>query len=184
MKFTGERVVTGDMKKYIPTLQEHIARYNFALRVALNKKVLDAACGSGYGTALLSESASSILGVDVSDEAIQFCKEKYRDISFKKKDLDTEFPDGKFDLCVSFETIEHLKKPKVFLKNVADNCKEFLFSIPVNNPSEYHLHVWSKEEIETMINEFWSDVRWFHQNGPYIFDGTENATFLIGAAKK
>lgn len=182
MKFNGERVIIGDMKSYIPTLQEHLARYTFALQPALNKTVLDSACGSGYGSKLLTESAKSIVGVDVSAEVIEYASSLYPNITFKVNDLNKNFPVGKFDLCVSFETIEHLEKPEVFLQNVVDNCKEFLFSIPVNNPSQYHKQVWSKAQIINMMEDYWSHIEWFHQTGSYIYRGVSNATFLIGYA--
>ena len=182
MKFTGERVIIGDMKNYITTLQEHITRYNFALHPALNKKVLDAACGTGYGTKLLSEATTKVTGVDVSQEAVAYASKLYPGIEFGVMDLNKTFPSEKFDLCISFETIEHLEKPEVFLKNVADNCDVFLFSIPISRPSKYHVNVWNKEEIHAMISKYWSDVRWFHQMGSCIFHGDKNATFLLGTA--
>lgn len=183
LRFTGERVVIGDMKKFIPTLQEHLSRYTFALAPVLNKRILDAACGSGYGTKLLSESASSVSGVDVSPDTIEFCRNKYPEISFEVCDLNKDFP-GQYDMCVSFETIEHLDSPEVFLKNVADNCNEFLFSIPVSNSSKYHKQVWTKEEIISIMNKYWSNITWFHQTGFYIYQGIDNATFIIGYATK
>ena len=116
MRFTGERVVIGDMKNYIPTLQEHLTRYTFALQPALNKTVIDASAGTGYGTKLLAEAAKHIVGVDVDIETVRYASKIYPDISFAQFDLNKNFPiDGKFDLCVSFETIEHLEKPEVFL---------------------------------------------------------------------
>ncbi len=184
LNFTGERVVMGDMKNYIETLQEHIARYNFALQPSLNKKVLDAACGTGYGTNLLREAASDIVGVDIDQETVKYASRIYPDMSFKQSDLNKEFPDGLFDLCVSFETIEHLSHPNVFLANVAKRCKEFLFSIPVNNSSEYHKHVWGKDEIITMMNKYWPRVDWYHQTGLSVYPGSEDATFMIGYATK
>ncbi len=180
MRFSGERVVIGDMKSHISTLQEHIARYNFALQFALNKTVIDAAGGTGYGTKLLQEAASKVTGADISQEACTYAASLYSDIAFNQCDLNKDFPTGKFDLCVSFETIEHLEKPEIFLQNVKDNCKEFLFSIPVSNPSKYHVQVLDQNQIVNMINQYWKKVVWFNQKGSYIFNGLDNATFLIG----
>lgn len=184
MKFTGERVVVGDMKKYISTLQQHIARYNFALQFALNKNVLDAACGTGYGCNILQEATSSLLGVDIDEETINYSKKLYCNLDFKQYDLNKEFPTEKFDLCISFETIEHLEKPEIFLQNVSNNCEEFLFSIPINNPSKYHIQVWNKEEIINMINKYWSKINWYHQSNLCIHKGIDNAIFIIGYATK
>ncbi len=183
MKFTGERVVTNDMSGHVQTLQEHIARYNFALRAAEGKTVLDAACGTGYGTKLLSEVAKSVCGVDISNEAIVYASKLYPEIPFGCMDLSKNFPAGRpFDLIVSFETIEHLEDPKFFLEKASKNCKEFLFSIPVNNPSTYHRHVWLKQEITDLINKYWLRVDWYNQKGFNFYGGMGDATFLIGSA--
>ena len=184
IKFTGERVVIGDMKNYISTLQEHIARYNFALQLALNKKVLDAACGTGYGANLLKEAASNVAGVDIDEETVKYASQAFPDLSFQQADLNKEFPDGTFDLCVSFETIEHLSNPDMFLTNVTRKCSEFLFSIPVNNPSKYHKQVWNKDEIINMMNKYWPKVDWYNQTGLTICRGNNNSTFMIGYATK
>jgi predicted RNA methylase len=54
------------------TAQEHIARYLFAARFVANKVVLDAACGSGYGSAYLRHSgAKQVVGVDLCAEALE-----------------------------------------------------------------------------------------------------------------
>lgn len=110
MSFSAER--------YLPEMTdfqisyEHWHRYLFATHFAKGKNVLDIACGEGYGTALLAEYASQVTGVDIDNEVIQRAKRKYHreNISFLQGSV-TEIPIGgsaKFDLIVSFETIEHV----------------------------------------------------------------------------
>src|SRR6266403_4168752 len=60
--FTGERFLPGCAGEIA---YEHWHRYAFARRFATGKRVLDAACGEGYGTALLSKVASAVVGVDI-----------------------------------------------------------------------------------------------------------------------
>ena len=62
LAFTGERFLpacTGEIA------YEHWHRYAFARRFVAGKRVLDAACGEGYGSALLGEAAASVVGVDI-----------------------------------------------------------------------------------------------------------------------
>lgn len=191
MNFTGERVVPGQMHRYITTLQEHMARYNLALKPALGKRVLDAACGAGYGSKLLTEAAKSVTGVDRSIEAVSFALENYptrvrssRELSFKICNLEKDFPVGQYDLCVSFETIEHLDDPARFLTNVAKKCKEFIFSIPLNNPSAFHRTVWTKEGVVEMMNKYWGEIAWYNQSEINFYPGIDNATFIVGYATK
>ena len=69
-EFTGERVIPGLVDADL--LNEHLARYAFAARLARGKRVLDAGSGSGYGSAEVAKTAASVLGVDQSPDAVQF----------------------------------------------------------------------------------------------------------------
>ena len=69
LSFTGERFVPDLTDKYI--VAEHFQRYNAVLDIVKGKKILDAACGTGYGTALMSSTAASATGIDISSEAIE-----------------------------------------------------------------------------------------------------------------
>ena len=64
MKFTGERFIPGECNEEMTS--EHINRYRFATALVGNQRVLDIACGSGYGSFILSEKASSVIGIDIS----------------------------------------------------------------------------------------------------------------------
>ena len=67
MKFTGER--------FIPTEEgrvrlEHYHRYAQIQEMVVGKNVLDVACGEGYGSAIIASVATSVIGVDISIDAI------------------------------------------------------------------------------------------------------------------
>jgi GT2 family glycosyltransferase/SAM-dependent methyltransferase/glycosyltransferase involved in cell wall biosynthesis len=110
MEFTGER--------YLPDMggelrMEHVHRYAFCLPYVRNKVVLDAACGEGYGSAMLAAAAASVIGVDVSDAAVLHARDRYASLGerlrFDVGDATAlNFPDAHFDVVVSFETIEHV----------------------------------------------------------------------------
>ena len=70
LPFTGERFVPDMSEKYI--VAEHYQRYNAVLNIVKGKKVLDAACGAGYGTALMASVAEEVTGIDISSEAISY----------------------------------------------------------------------------------------------------------------
>lgn len=107
---TGERVVLGTANPRNET--DHLDRYRFSAEYVEGKRVLDVACGSGYGTHLLAErGAKEVCGVDISKEAIEYAKEKYvhEAVSFHSASAaELPFQDDVFDVIVSFETIEHL----------------------------------------------------------------------------
>src|SRR5580698_6057306 len=74
-EFTGERVIPGEVD--VDLLNEHMARYTFAARLARGKRVLDAGCGAGYGSAELARAAESVVGVDCAPDAVEFARAHY-----------------------------------------------------------------------------------------------------------
>lgn len=110
LPFTGERY-TPERDREIA--YEHWHRYAFARALAPGRRVLDAACGEGYGSALLARAGGKVLGVDIEPEAVAHARTRYAGVPglrFEAGDataLDA-LPDAGFDLIVSFETLEHV----------------------------------------------------------------------------
>lgn len=107
----------------------HVSRYLFAKPFCSGKKVLDIACGEGYGSALLAKwGAESVLGVDIAPAAIDAAKSNFSGpaVSFVQGDIvQSEILDGEtdFDLIVSLETIEHVDDPEKFLLTLKKHLK-------------------------------------------------------------
>ena len=100
----------------------HVARYTLARIVCAGKQVLDVACGEGYGAALLRRwGASRVVGVDIAAEAIAVAQRLFIDPAIEYLCCDAyDLPErlgtnARFDLIVSFETVEHVPDPKRFL---------------------------------------------------------------------
>jgi SAM-dependent methyltransferase len=91
----------------------HLSRYQFARDLFQpNWDCLDAACGSGYGSAFLAEKVRSVRGVDLDPGAIEYAKSAYQrpNLSYYCADLQATLPfaDESFDAITSFETLEHV----------------------------------------------------------------------------
>ncbi|KKR71428.1 MAG: Glycosyltransferase [Candidatus Woesebacteria bacterium GW2011_GWA2_40_7b] len=121
---------------------EHINRYQFAGGFVKKKKVLDLACGSGYGSKMLSSAgANNVVGLDISRTAIEYAESKYGhdNINFCVGDaLKTDLVSGSFDVVVSFEFIEHIIKQNDFIIEIKRLLKsEGILIISTPNKTTY-----------------------------------------------
>src|SRR5258706_6769640 len=113
MSFDSERLVPEEAVE--ASLQEHVARYRFA-RDRVKGRVLDVACGTGYGTAMLGA-----VGADLSLEALRYARR--HPAPYVAADA-VRLPFGRsFDAVVSFETIEHVPDPGRFVAECAPVLK-------------------------------------------------------------
>lgn len=103
----------------------HRARYAWASKVldSVGGAFLDIACGEGYGTATFARPDRTVVGVDVSKDAVERAQQRYgRDgLAFRVGDGEnlSWLGDGCIDAAVTFETIEHLHHPTAFLSELA-----------------------------------------------------------------
>lgn len=96
---------------------DHKRRYILAANVIpVGARVLDLACGCGYGSWILHVTGCKVTSVDISEEAIAYARENYDGPDYIcQKAEETE---GQWDAMVSFETLEHLPDPLILLRNV------------------------------------------------------------------
>lgn len=178
MEFTGER--------FVPTVEgdimlEHLHRYLAVLRLTQGKRVLDIACGEGYGTDLIGRGAKSAVGVDIDAAAVMHAQRTYgrENVRFLHGDA-TVIPmeDGSVDVVVSFETIEHLTAQQKMLgefKRVLAPGGVLILSSPdrheysdvprFSNP--YHVRELYRSELEGLVREHFKAHRLYGQRVQY-----------------
>ena len=171
LEFTGERF-TPECEREI--WYEHYHRYALATRWCANKRTLDAACGEGYGSAMLSASADSVEGVDISQEAIGHARQRYGHlpgVAFQVANCTTlPYGDNEFDRVVSFETLEHLAehdellaefrrvlKPEGLL--ILSSPDKATYSDGQDSVNEYHVKELYRDELEALIGRHFPAYR-------------------------
>ena len=152
--------------------QQHLARYRFAGSFIQGKRVIDVACGTGYGSAMLADlGAAHVVGVDVSAESIEGASRTWRrqNVQFQRRDALTIDQLEPVDVAVSFETIEHLERPEEFLEAVRRVLLpggQLLVSTPErrkgsihdkpDNP--FHVREWTREEFVELLKRHFGTV--------------------------
>ncbi len=125
MKFTGEYCIPGVSPKRIE--DDHVQRYRFAAQFVRGRRVLDIACGTGYGASLLGNAgATHVDGVDISDDVLAYAKSHYTtsSIHFSMGDIATFHSPTPYDVITCFETIEHVREADRVLANLHSLLKE------------------------------------------------------------
>jgi GT2 family glycosyltransferase/SAM-dependent methyltransferase len=150
--------------------QEHLARYQLAGAVVAGRRVLDVACGTGYGSALLARAgAASVCAVDYSAEAIAHARAHHahpRVAHVRADGHRLPFAPGSFDVIVSFETLEHLARPEELVasfRRLLAAGGVLLASAPnalvEDTANPYHLHDWSPDQLAAMLRASFPSVR-------------------------
>lgn len=152
----------------------HRDRYVKAGEYVKDKIVLDAACGTGYGSQILKKfGAKEVVGLDLCSNAINYAK-KYSEsgVSFLSGDVSClPFENNYFDIYVSFETIEHVDKELELLleaKRVLKTGGLYIVSTPNNwglgEKAPYHVRDYDYYLLLTRLSEFFMPVKLYNQN--------------------
>lgn len=163
----------------------HVSRYVLAAsKIRPGDIVVDAACGLGYGTAVLAACSpgACFIGVDIDAESVNYANANYAAdnpaLSYQACDVTklSFLEDHSVDMVVSFETIEHVPDYDIFLAEVNRVLKRdgrFIGSVPNlwcdetgNDPNPYHFHVFDWEKLNDAISKYFIvDERWAQIGG-------------------
>jgi 2-polyprenyl-3-methyl-5-hydroxy-6-metoxy-1,4-benzoquinol methylase len=166
---SGEREVSEALEG-IP--ENHRLRYAEAFPyIKQADRILDIACGVGYGSAMMSDQnpKAQIVSVDISSDAIEFAKVHFsrQNIEYICGDIESIKSHDYFDAVTCFETIEHIENDVIFLEKISKKIKKggilFLSTpnedvIPVTQGSHFHYRHYNHENLVQMIRHFDFDI--------------------------
>jgi O-antigen biosynthesis protein len=172
---TGERFLPamgGDIEV------EHVHRYLAASRCVDGLDVLDIASGEGYGANLLAGKARSVIGIDISAEAVEHAKHTYvaENLSYCTGSCSSiPLGDSCVDAVISFETIEHHAEHEAMLREIKRVLKpngfcvisspnKFEYSDIPNYSNPYHVAELYREEFEALLRRAFSNVLMYGQS--------------------
>ena len=155
---------------------DHLLRYALGIPLCKGKRVLDAACGVGFGAVLLArQRAKEVVGLDNSEDGIRLCQERWEleNLRFVCQDLESleAGETGSFDLITSFETLEHVKDPARVLsqfKQVLNEGGVLLGSVPGKTDryedNAFHLHYFDEDSLRSVLADHFQNVAIFGQS--------------------
>jgi 2-polyprenyl-3-methyl-5-hydroxy-6-metoxy-1,4-benzoquinol methylase len=117
LTLTGERTLP-DVPAENYWYRRHLAVYEWIGARVIGKRVVDMACGEGYGSEVLWRSAASVVGVDANPEAFEHARLRYvrQGLTFERALVETFGEPGAFDAVVFLQTIEHVHDPVAVLE--------------------------------------------------------------------
>lgn len=204
LEYTDERVIPELMKPTNGLLLEHIARYHFSYEY-IRGRVLDFACGTGYGTHMMAKAKKKVLdkviGIDVDSDTIDYAKKTYYHplVSYQLENaIDPTLPKklGSFDTIISFETLEHVHEEEQFISNIYDMLNPggtLIISTPfgkgrgIECGSPFHVHQLTTSEFKNLLTCY-SNTTFYGQKGvliePLNNERTDNLPIGIAVCKK
>lgn len=180
LKETTDKTIIDEGERMVPSYHkgamvygEHISRYDSIAPLVKGKSVLDIASGSGYGSYIIGEHAKSVVGVEIDKKSVAYAQRNYSrpNVTFVKGSAESiPQDDKKFDVVVSFETIEHIKNYKKFVAEVKRILKPngtFVVSTPNDlefpEGNHFHLHEFTEEELKDLLKQYFKYVEVSYQ---------------------
>ncbi len=167
LELTGERTLP-DVPEENYWYRRHLAVYEWIADRVTGRKVVDLACGEGYGSAVLARTAADVIGVDANPDAFAHASAKYTtdNLAFRRE-LVESFDEPR-DAVVFLQTIEHIQDPDSLVAGFARIAPVSYISTPnlltlapegaEKSDNPWHIKEYRLEEYRAMLEPHFSRV--------------------------
>jgi SAM-dependent methyltransferase len=170
LPLTGERTLP-DVPEENYWYRRHLVVYEWIAARVGGLRVVDMACGEGYGSDVLAGAAASVVGVDANPEAHEHARLRYRRASLRfQRDLVETFSEP-CDAVVFLQTIEHVQDPGAILEHFKQmlepggvayvSTPNLLTLAPAGaekSDNPWHVHEYRAEEFRRLCEEHFPRV--------------------------
>jgi SAM-dependent methyltransferase len=172
LSLTGERTLP-DVPAENYWYRRHLIVYEWIAGRVSGQRVLDMACGEGYGSAVLAGSAAEVVGLDANPEAHEHARLRYRaeNLTFERGLVETFGQPDQFDSVVFLQTVEHVRDPDAVLRHFQDilapggtayvSTPNLLTLAPPGaekSGNPWHLKEYRAEEFRQLCTSVFADV--------------------------
>jgi SAM-dependent methyltransferase len=173
LELTGERTLP-DVPEENYWFRRHLVVYEWIADRSRGRRIVDLACGEGYGSDVLARHASNVVGVDANPEAFEHARLKYTapNLSFERNMI--ELWQGDVDCVVFLQTIEHVQDPDAMLDHVREligpggvafvSTPNVLTLAPkgqARSGNPWHVREYRPEEFESLCDAHFTHVELF-----------------------
>jgi SAM-dependent methyltransferase len=173
LELTGERTLP-DVPQENYWYRRHLVVYEWIAARVGGLRVIDMACGEGYGSNVLAQRAASVVGVDANPQAHEHARLRYQRANLRfERDLIETFTEPA-DAVVFLQTVEHLHDPGAalvhFREVVGDGGVVYLSTPNVltlapgdapRSDNPWHVHEYRAREFEQLCREHFASVGLF-----------------------
>ncbi len=177
LALTGERTLP-DVPAENYWFRRHLVVYEWIAAQVGGLRVVDMACGEGYGSDVLARAgrAAQVVGVDANPEAFEHARLRYAGDNLRFVRTMVETFDEPCDALVFLQTIEHVQDPDALLARfralVADSGDGVVFVSTPNvltlappgaarSGNPWHVYEYRPEEFAALCRAHFASVRIF-----------------------
>ncbi|UYK89454.1 glycosyltransferase [Xanthomonas sacchari] len=179
LDFTGERFIPGVAGEIE---MEHYHRYQLACQIVPRRRVLDIACGEGYGSALMARYATNVIGVDIDGDTVAHARKTYinQRLEFLQGSCAAiPVADSSIDVVVSFETIEHHDQHQEMMAEIVrvlspggvlllSSPDRYEYSERTAFRNNFHVKELYKSELQDLLAGYFRNIRFYGQRATMV----------------